>query len=98
MISQLVWCGAYVRIPDEQVEAELRLYLSQLAPGRSAQIAALDRHAFLWDAVDSMSLLDMVEYIERRFNVRVAPLELLPDNFGSLAQIVRFVGSHVTAQ
>ena len=83
---------------DEEIESEIRLFLAQSAPNRKDEVAALDRHAKIWDALDSLSLLDLVEYVEQRFQVTVTPLELLPQNFTTIDDIVRFIRAHAQAK
>jgi acyl carrier protein len=41
--------------------------------------------------IDSIDLLQLVEFLERRFNISIDETEILPSNLRSLAQIERFV-------
>ena len=42
--------------------------------------------------VDSLGILDIVNFLEREFQISVTDEELLPENFQSINSIVSFVG------
>ena len=53
-----------------------------------------DTEALLESGIlDSMGVLEVVEFIEREFQIKVSDDELLPENFGSVRQISDFVDS-----
>jgi acyl carrier protein len=85
-------------LSENDMEAEIRAFLTANAPNRADEMAALDRRARIWDAVDSLSLLELVEYIEQRFRIRVAPLDLLPENFATIENVVHFIRKQVQAR
>jgi acyl carrier protein len=58
-------------------------------------IARMPADTPLWDKIDSLSLLDLVEYLEHRFDFRVPPIDFIPENFGSIKRIAAFVSRHV---
>lgn len=41
--------------------------------------------------VDSLTLVTIIEALEERFDVRVAPRDAVPENFSSVAAITRFL-------
>jgi acyl carrier protein len=41
--------------------------------------------------IDSLGILDVVSFLEREFNIAVADEELLPENFGTVRDLVQFV-------
>jgi acyl carrier protein len=41
--------------------------------------------------LDSLHLVAIVSELEQRFSITIAPEDLVPDNFGSLSQMVHFV-------
>ena len=43
--------------------------------------------------IDSMGVLDLLNYLEETFGVRVADDELTEDNLGTLSSIARFVNA-----
>lgn len=45
--------------------------------------------------VDSLTLVQIVEELEMVFDLRVRPSEVVPENFGSLAALVAYVGARV---
>ena len=44
---------------------------------------------------DSLSLLDFVQYVEKRAGVEIPGEDIEPDNFGSMAAIERYLGSRI---
>lgn len=55
--------------------------------------AALDENTSLITAgiVDSTGVLELVDFVEKRFQVRIADHEMLPENLDSIARIVKLV-------
>lgn len=41
--------------------------------------------------IDSTGVLEVVEFVESEFGIRVADEEMLPENFDSIARIAAFV-------
>lgn len=42
-------------------------------------------------ALDSLTLVTLLEALEERFAIRVAPREATPEHFGSVARMARYV-------
>jgi acyl carrier protein len=47
--------------------------------------------------IDSTGILELILFLEERFGVEVSDAETIPQNLGSIANIVRFVGSKSAA-
>ena len=45
-------------------------------------------------ALDSLVFVDLVMYLEQKFDMRISADELEPDNFRSVAKIAGFVAAH----
>ena len=43
--------------------------------------------------MDSLGILDLVQFLEKEFAIQVSDDELLPENFESLSAVVSFVNS-----
>jgi acyl carrier protein len=54
-------------------------------------MAKLETSDNLWREVSSLSMLELVSYVENKFGVVVRPIDFAPQNFSSLAAIARFV-------
>ena len=77
--------------PNSEIEETIRAFLAEYHPhGRRGidKIAATDN---LWREVNSLNLLLLVEYIEAKFAIRVAPIDFAPQHFSTIAAIARFV-------
>jgi acyl carrier protein len=64
---------------------QVRTLLSALAEVPAGDDAPL--------ALDSLTLVQLVEALEDHFGVRVAPLDVVPAHFGSIGAIARYVES-----
>ena len=52
-----------------------------------------DQTSFLDEGIiDSMGILELIDFIDKEFNVAVADEELLPENLDSINNIVSFIG------
>jgi acyl carrier protein len=48
--------------------------------------------------VDSLGVLDLVEFVTQEFQITVEPAELTPENFDSIEAIARYVGRKQTGE
>ncbi|HEY1552905.1 MAG TPA: acyl carrier protein [Kofleriaceae bacterium] len=77
--------------PAAEIEENVRAFLADHHPrGRRGidQIAPSDN---LWRVVDSLNLLLLVEFIEAKFAIQVAPIDFAPQHFSTIASISKFV-------
>ena len=47
--------------------------------------------------IDSTGVLELIGFIEERYEVEIADEEVLPENLDSIASITRFVGEKTAA-
>lgn len=50
------------------------------------------------DIIDSTSVLELVSYLEERFEIEIDDKEILPDNLDSLKRIAEFVAARLSAR
>lgn len=63
-----------------------------LAPsGRGAGDLGPDTSLFRTGVIDSFGLFALASFVEERFGVAVGDEDLVPENFDTIARIVRFV-------
>ena len=55
-----------------------------------------DDQELLGDVLDSLALLQLVEYIERQFDIEVEDTDMVPENFRSLQDLERYVRSRIS--
>jgi len=88
--------AAVVRTDDaavRSIEATIRRFLGAYRPaGRGRQRLAAT--ANLWTEVSSLTMLQLVAFIEQKFAIKVRPIDFAPQNFSSIAAIARFVAAH----
>ena len=77
----------------ESIEQEVRRFLKDNFP-LSADGVVLDRDDSLIEVgvIDSTGVLELLGFIEERYEVEIADEEVLPENLDSIAAITRFVG------
>ncbi len=68
------------------------------AHGRPDETFTSDTSLFRTGIVDSFGLFELVEYVEQQFGITVGDEDVVPDNFESIATIVRFVGERQRSQ
>ena len=75
---------------------EVRQFLRDNFP-LSADGVTLDREDSLIEVgvIDSTGVLELIGFIEERYEVEIADEEVLPENLDSIANITRFVGAKV---
>ena len=81
--------------PDA-IEQEVRQFLKDNFP-LSADGVVLGRDDSLIEVgvIDSTGVLELIGFIEERYEVEIADEEVLPENLDSIANITRFVGAKV---
>ena len=82
----------------ESIEQDVREFLRDNFP-LSADGVVLDRSDSLIEVgvIDSTGVLELIGFIEERYEVEIADEEVLPENLDSIANIIRFVGEKTGA-
>jgi acyl carrier protein len=71
------------------IRSEIRSFLKNGAP---KSVSFTDTESLLVKGViDSIRMLDMIGFLETKFQIKVDEEELMPDNFESVEAIARFV-------
>jgi acyl carrier protein len=84
-----------VPVPRDDIDSEVRAFLKRNAPGNEAQVEALAGDAIIWGVIDSLLVLDLVLYLEKRFDLVVLPDHLTPENFSTVDAIVAYLLSRL---
>jgi acyl carrier protein len=76
---------------NAEIEGEIRAFLSRNFPLYKGN--KVDREQSLVESgvIDSMGILELVEFVEVRFDLRIPEEELLPENLDSIANITRYL-------
>jgi len=77
-------------------ETTIRGFLARHHPQGRQGIATVAATANLWREVDSLSLLQLVAFVEAKFAFVVKPIDFAPRNFGTIANIVKLVDARRT--
>ena len=80
---------------EDEIEARLRAFLAEVHPAQAERTATMSNTESLWRVVDSMALLELVDWIEQLFAISVEPVEFVPEKFADLASLSRFVAQKI---
>jgi acyl carrier protein len=76
----------------EQVRTALRNYITHTFLPSARVDAFADSDSFLEKGIlDSTGVLELLEYIEEKFEIRVEDNEIIPDNLDSLNKLSAFI-------
>lgn len=74
----------------------IRKYIAEELMFSGNGYAYSDDASFLNEGIiDSMNVLQLVLFVEKRFGVKVDDSEIVPENFDSVSQLARFVRSKI---
>lgn len=78
---------------SESIEQEVREFLRENFPlSADGVMLAPDDSLIEVGVIDSTGVLELIGFIEERYEVEIADEEVLPENLDSIAAITRFVG------
>lgn len=80
---------------DVDVKDKIRRFLAEevlFEEGRQVR----DDQELLGDVLDSLALLQLVEFIEDQFSFEVDDTEMVPENFRTIDHLERFVRSRMS--
>ena len=82
----------------ESIEQEVRQFLKDNFPLSADGIdLAGDDSLIEVGVIDSTGVLELIGFIEERYEVEIADEEVLPENLDSITSITRFVGEKTAA-
>ncbi|HET9215183.1 MAG TPA: acyl carrier protein [Gaiellaceae bacterium] len=83
---------------SESIEQEVREFLRENFPlSADGVVLAPDDSLIEVGVIDSTGVLELIGFIEERYEIEVRDEEVLPENLDSIASITRFVGGKVGA-
>jgi acyl carrier protein len=78
--------------PDpREVEAAIKSFLAAYHPNGARGAARIASAQNLWREINSLTLLELVTYVEQKFAITVRPIDFAPQNFSSIDAIAQFV-------
>lgn len=80
------------------IAQELSAHLSEVAAARGKSSGEIepDRPFFDTGILDSLSLLDFVSFVEKRYEIDISGRDIVPENFGSLRTVTDYVLGRVS--
>lgn len=76
----------------DTLEKQIRTYIAQNILFTGDEYPYTDDISFLdQGVVDSMNVLELVNFVEERYSLRVEDRDIVPDNFDSVARLAAYV-------
>jgi hypothetical protein len=85
--------GAPRRAELRAIEIAIRGFLVAHHPDARRVILRMGRDKNVWEVVSSMTVLDLVRYLEAEFRFTVRPIDFVPHNFATIGRMARFVAA-----
>ena len=77
----------------ESVRQQLRSFILENYLFTDDQSALADNSSFLDGGIlDSMGILELIDYLDETFAIKVEGDELIPDNLDSIDSLIAFIG------
>lgn len=84
---------------DSQLAAELKDFISrEYLFGDESRMPADSDSLLETGVLDSTGVLELIEFIESTYSISIEEHETVPDNLGSIANILRFVTAKRSGQ
>jgi acyl carrier protein len=81
-----------VHVTEAEIIQETRRYISDnFLYARPGRVVAEDEHLMERGIVDSMGMMELIDFLEEQFGVQPADDEITEENFATLARIAGFV-------
>ena len=80
---------------DGDVKDRIRRFIAEEVLCDEGRQVANDQE-LLGDVLDSLALLQLVDYVERQFGIEVEDDDMVPENFRSLDALERYVRSRAS--
>jgi acyl carrier protein len=79
-------------VTEAEILSETRRYISEnFLYARPDRVVAEDEHLMERGIIDSMGMMELIDFLEERFGVQPADDEVTEQNFATLARIASFV-------
>ena len=78
-----------------EIEEVIRAFLSAYRADGRGNSGRLAESRNLWREVSSLTLLQLVAFVEQRFALKVRPIDFAPQNFATVSAIARFVAARL---
>jgi acyl carrier protein len=81
----------------DNVETELRGFIGDYFVPRAGLRTFSSEDSFMAKGIiDSTGVLELIEFIEEKFRIKIEDEELIPDNFDSFKKLARYVNRKLT--
>ena len=77
---------------NTQIEQRIRSYIAANVLYSDGEFSHPDQASFLQEGIiDSLGVMELVEFVQKDFGVKVEQQEVTPDNFDSVEKLAGFV-------
>ena len=81
----------------DEVKDKIRRFLNEEVLFEEGEVSISDEQRLVGEVLDSLALMQLVEYIEQEFEIEVADEDVTPDNFETLNDLERYVKERIPA-
>lgn len=74
------------------IRGDIKAFLMEKFPAARKRALSDQDHLLESGVLDSLGVLEVVEFLERDFDIRINDDELVPENFQSIQTLAAFVG------
>lgn len=80
--------------PQQQLRQQLRQFILENYLFTDDDAALQDDASFLDNGIlDSMGILELIDYLDENLSIKVEGDELIPDNLDSIDSLIRFIST-----
>jgi acyl carrier protein len=85
-------------ITSQQIELSIRRFIAKNLLSSKDELTYPDDASLLHEGViDSLGVVELVEFLETQFTIKVEQQEVRPDNFDSIERMAAFVRRKISA-
>ena len=82
---------------NSEIELEIRTFLSKNFPLYEESSIDAEQSLVQSGVVDSLGILELVDFVEAKFDLRIPENEMLPENLDSIANVTRYLSTKLGA-
>jgi len=83
---------------SETIERDVREFLDENFPLGEGFALGSDDSLLEAGVIDSLGVLELIDFLERRYGVRVPDAEVLPENLDSIDNVTRYVAGKLGSE
>jgi acyl carrier protein len=79
------------RMNENTISPQIQAFIVRTFPAARRRMIDENLHLLEAGIIDSLGVLDVVEFLEKSFTIKISDEELTPDNFATIRSLAAFV-------